>query len=153
MKTAPSTRRIKYNYRHRILPAIKPAASEPAAPKPTAPKPTAIEPAAVEPMGIEPAAAELVAAEPIAAEPVVAEPAARNLAPKATEISADLNKNNIFPEGTRRQRRAAHETALANTNKLSGFHAAFLIGLVKENWLAPTALHQDRLLEQPKNWK
>ncbi|OCK84570.1 hypothetical protein K432DRAFT_422450 [Lepidopterella palustris CBS 459.81] len=113
----------------------------------------AAKPAAAEPAAIEPAAAEPVSVEPAAIEPTAAEPTASNRASRAIEISADLNENHILPEGTRRQRRAAHATALANVNELSGFHGAFPIGFEKEHQLAPTALHRNNLLEERKNWK
>jgi len=55
-----------------------------------------------------------------------------NTAPRANEISAKPSADLILPKGSKRIRRQAYATALANLLTLFGYYAGFAIGLVKD---------------------
>jgi len=57
---------------------------------------------------------------------------ATNTAPRANEVSAKPSADLILPEGSKRIRRQAHATALANLSTLFSYYARFATGLVKD---------------------
>ena len=70
-------------------------------------------------------------------------------APRAAEISADLNDTLIMPTRTR-NRQHAHAVALDNIDQHSGYHSAFATNPILKSKILQ---HRDNLPEEPKNWK
>jgi len=96
--------------------------------------------------------------EEVPTQPSSPEPSNRatNTAPQANEISAKPSTDLILPEGSKRIRRQAHATALANLSTLSSYYAGFATGLVKDidqTRSLSSSLHRDNLPPKPKNLK
>lgn len=87
--------------------------------------------------------------------PVDPRAATRSNASRHHEITADLNTSNVLPEGSSRSRqpnrRFAHAALLDNVSHLSGYFAAFTVGLQKD--LNEFKNHRDSLPSEPKSWR
>ena len=70
-------------------------------------------------------------------------------APRATDISANLDDALILPTRTR-NRQHAHAVALDTVDHYSGYHSAFATNLPPK---LKNMQHRDSLPEEPKNWK
>ena len=77
---------------------------------------------------------------------------AAQIAPRANEISGNVEQSNILPQGTRRvrkpTRKEAYFTALDDIDGLSGYHSAFTAALAQRGMP-----HRDTLPPEPRNWK
>jgi hypothetical protein len=71
----------------------------------------------------------------------------RNRAPRAAEISADIDKRLII-SGSRR-RREAHHSAIQNPSQFIGFRSAFALGSERP----VKKIHRDDMPLSPTNWK
>ena len=87
-------------------------------------------------------------------------PTSSETSTSTNSISADLNTQNILPEGTRRVQRSNRQqiytTALNNTPKnLTTYHTAFATGIqqIKGAEAKTEDLHQDTLPAEPHSWK
>ena len=89
--------------------------------------------------------------EDIPTQPSSPEPS--NTAPRANEVSAKPSADLILPEGSKRIRRQAHATALANLSTIHSYYAGFAIGLVKDisqTRSSPSSQHRDNLPHEPR---
>jgi hypothetical protein len=72
-----------------------------------------------------------------------------NRAPRATEISADLDERLIISGTRSRRRRDAHHFAVQDPSQFIGFRSAFALGLERPE----KKIHRDDMPTSPSNWK
>ena len=72
----------------------------------------------------------------------------RNRAPRAAEISADIDERLII-SGSRSRRKDAHHSAIQDPSQYIGFRSAFALGLERPE----KKIHRDDMPTSPRNWK
>ena len=72
-----------------------------------------------------------------------------NRAPRATEISADLDEKLIISGSRSRRRRDAHHFAVQDPTQFIGFRSAFALGLERPE----KKIHRDDMPTSSRNWK